>query len=147
MPERHETLLGFDFGTVRIGVAVGNTITAEARPLLVIDNRVAERGFEAIARLLVQWQPQRVVVGRPLHPDGQAHALTARCERFARQLQGRFGVAVSLVDERYSSVEAESVNKAGNEIDAEAAAIILRQYLSDSSAPLAYPSAVVSQSQ
>lgn len=147
MPERHETLLGFDFGTVRIGVAVGNTLTAEARPLLVIDNRVAERGFEAIARLLEQWQPQRVVVGRPLHPDGQAHALTARCERFARQLQGRFGVSVSLVDERYSSVEAESINDAGSEIDAEAATIILRQYLSDPSAALAYPPAVASQSQ
>lgn len=135
MPEHPETLLAFDFGTVRIGVAVGNTLTREARPLGVIDNRVAERGFVAVAKLLDEWQPQRLVVGRPLHPDGAPHALTDRCERFARQLQGRFGVVVSLVDERYSSVAAEAEH-GEDEIDAEAAAIILRQYLSESAVEL-----------
>jgi putative Holliday junction resolvase len=131
MPERLETLLGFDFGTVRIGVAVGNTLTRDARPLEVLDNRIAERGFSAISRLLKEWGPQRLVVGRPVHPDGNPHALTARCERFARQLGGRFGLPVELVDERYSSAIAAS--EAGSQlaegVDAEAAAIILRQYL------------------
>jgi putative Holliday junction resolvase len=117
MPERDETLLGFDFGTSRIGAAVGNTLTASARPLAQIDNRVSARGFEAIARLLAEWQPQRLVVGRPLHPDGTPHDMTVRCERFARQLHGRFGLPVELVDERFSTTEAQ------------AAAIILRQYL------------------
>lgn len=135
MPERQETLLAFDFGTVRIGVALGNTLTREARPFTVIDNRVAERGFEAIGRLLATWQPQRLVVGRPLHPDGTPHEMTARCERFARRLEGRFGIPVNLVDERYSSVEAQSQSQT-DDIDAEAAAIILRQYLSET-APLA----------
>ncbi len=148
MPERPETLLAFDFGTVRIGVALGNTLTRQAGPLTTVDNRVADRGFEAIGRILTEWQPQRLVVGRPLHPDGTPHEMTARCERFARRLEGRFGVPVSLVDERYSSVEAQSqspaqsraqsrsqVQSQADETDAEAAAIILRQYLSET-APL-----------
>jgi len=130
MPEQEETLLGFDFGTSRIGAAVGNTLTASARPLAQIDNRVTARGFEAIERLLKDWQPQRLVVGRPLHPDGTPHQMTARCERFARQLQGRFGLPVDLVDERYSTTEAESGGASGaGGTDAQAAAIILRQYL------------------
>jgi putative Holliday junction resolvase len=129
MPERDETLLGFDFGSSRIGAAVGNTLTASARPLAQIDNRVSARGFDAIGRLLTEWQPQRLVVGRPLHPDGTPHDMTARCERFARQLHGRFGLPVDLVDERYSTVEAESGGGSGRNIDAQAAAIILQQYL------------------
>ena len=129
MPEQDETLLGFDFGSSRIGAAVGNTLTASARPLAQIDNRVSARGFDAIGRLLVEWQPQRLVVGRPLHPDGTPHDMTARCERFARQLHGRFGLPVDLVDERYSTVEAESGGSGGRNIDAQAAAIILQQYL------------------
>ena len=129
MPERNETLIGFDFGTVRIGAAVGNTVTSSARALAQIDNRVAARGFEAIGRLLAEWQPQRLVVGRPLHPDGTAHEMTARCERFARQLSGRFGLPVALVDERYSTREAQASGARDHDTDAQAAAIILRQYL------------------
>jgi putative Holliday junction resolvase len=108
---------------------VGNTLTASARPLAQIDNRVTARGFEAIERLLKDWQPQRLVVGRPLHPDGTPHQMTARCERFARQLQGRFGLPVDLVDERYSTTEAEAGEPGAGNTDAQAAAIILRQYL------------------
>lgn len=129
MPEQDETLVGFDFGSSRIGAAVGNTLTASARPLAQIDNRVSARAFEAIGRLLAEWQPQRLIVGRPLHPDGTPHEMTARCERFARQLNGRFGLPVNLVDERYSTVEAEAGGEGGRSIDAQAAAIILRQYL------------------
>jgi len=129
MPEQDETLVGFDFGSSRIGAAVGNTLTASARPLAQIDNRVSARAFEAIGRLLAEWQPQRLIVGRPLHPDGTPHEMTARCERFARQLNGRFGLPVNLVDERYSTVEAEAGGEGGRNIDAQAAAIILQQYL------------------
>ena len=129
MPERDETLVGFDFGSSRIGAAVGNTLTSSARPLAQIDNRVSARAFEAIGRLLAEWQPQRLIVGRPLHPDGTPHEMTARCERFARQLNGRFGLPVNLVDERYSTVEAEAGGEGGRNIDAQAAAIILQQYL------------------
>lgn len=128
MPEQGETLLGFDFGVRRIGVAIGNTLTCSARPLSQIDARVSERSFEAIERLLREWQPHKLVVGRPLHPDGARHAMTDRCERFARQLNGRFRLPVELVDERYSSVDAAAAG-ASDALDAESAAIILRQYL------------------
>ena len=131
MPEQAETLLGFDFGTLRIGAALGNTLTASARPLAQIDNRVTERAFDAITKLISEWQPQRLVVGRPLHPDGAPHQMTARCERFARRLHGRFGLPVALVDERYSTTEARSDATGHREVDADAAAIILRQYLND----------------
>jgi len=126
-----ETLLSFDFGERRIGVAVGNSLTGSARALLVIAEESAERRFERIGRLISEWQPQRLVVGRPSHPDGTAHEMTARCERFARQLHGRFRLPVSTVDERYSSVQAREGLAPGEADDALAAAIILRQYLDE----------------
>jgi putative Holliday junction resolvase len=127
-----DTLLAFDFGTERIGVAVGNTLTASARALTVLAQPSSALRFEAIARLVTEWQPTRLVVGRPLHPDGQTHELTTRCERFARQLGGRHGLPVTLVDERYSSVEASRALAPGQRVDSEAAAVILRQYLHES---------------
>jgi putative Holliday junction resolvase len=131
MPEHrpHQTLLAFDVGTRHTGVAIGNTLSASARGLAVLDSRVTARLFEAIAALINEWQPDVLVVGRPLHPDGNPHLMTARSERFARQLHGRFRKPVELIDERYSTVEAKA--GAGAQIDAEAAAIILRQYLAD----------------
>ena len=126
-----ETLLAFDFGTRRTGVAVGNSLTGTARALQVIDEETTERLFARIAALVAQWQPQRLVVGRPLHPDGTPHEMTARCERFARRLQGRFGLPVASVDERYSSVDSREGLRAGEPDDAQAAATILRQYLDE----------------
>lgn len=102
-----QTLLGFDFGEKRIGVAVGNTLTGVARPLLVLSEPTVDGRFARIAALLDEWQPTGLVVGRPLHPDGTPHAVTALAERFARRLAGRFGLPVALVDERYSSVAAQ----------------------------------------
>jgi putative Holliday junction resolvase len=125
-----ETILAFDFGLRRTGVAVGNTLTASARPLAVIEAESNERRFAAIDRLIREWRPQRLVVGRPSHPDGTAHEMTTRCERFARQLAGRFGLPVVTVDERWSSVEARAARAGPGPDDAEAAAVILRQYLS-----------------
>lgn len=121
-----ETVLGFDFGLKRIGVAVGNTLLKQAQPLTIIDAATNDAKFAAIAALLAQWQPARCIVGLPLHPDGAAHAMTARCRRFANQLHGRFDLPVELVDERYSSAVIEQ--RRGERIDAEAAAIILQQY-------------------
>jgi putative Holliday junction resolvase len=119
--------LGFDFGTRRIGVAVGGPASAGARPLCVIAAAPASRAWEAIASLIDQWNPSVLVVGVPCHPDGKPHAMTARCERFARQLQGRFGRAVARVDERYSSAV---VGGAGARDD-RAAAVILQQWLDE----------------
>lgn len=124
-----ETVLAFDFGLKRIGVAVGNTLLRQAQPLTVIHAATNDAKFEAIGQLLAQWQPQRCVVGLPLHPDGAEHEMSVRCRRFANQLHGRFGVATTLVDERYSS--AVFAQKRGETVDAEAAAIILQQYFNE----------------
>ncbi len=122
-----ETVLGFDFGLKRIGVAVGNTLLRQAQPLTIVDAATNDGKFAEIAALIAAWAPARCVVGLPLHPDGAEHEMTVRCRRFANQLHGRYGVATELVDERYSS--AVLAQQRGARIDAEAAAIILQQYL------------------
>ncbi len=136
-------LLAFDFGEKRIGVATGNTLTGAAQPLGTVAETTTDGRFARIGALIREWQPARLVVGRPLHPDGAVHEVTARAERFARQLEGRFGLPVSLVDERYSSVAAQARlraqgrgarGRAAQGDDAMAAAIILEQYLSEAQA-------------
>ena len=126
-----ETVLAFDFGLQRIGVAVGNTVIRQAQPLTIISAATNDAKFEAIAKLVDQWQPQCCIVGLPRHPDGAEHEMTVRCRRFANQLHGRFGVATVLVDERYSS--AVIPHQRGERIDDQAAAIILQQYFHDQS--------------
>lgn len=125
-----QSLLGFDFGTRRVGVAAGGTLLGQARPLCTVAVQGDAR-FAAIAKLIAEWQPDALVVGVPLHPDGTPHETTAAAQRFARQLQGRFGLPVQTVDERFSSVEAEARGATGAAIDAEAAAVILQQYLDE----------------
>ena len=102
------TVLAFDFGTRRIGVAIGNALTRVARPLTTIGGEAKAARFEAIAALINEWQPDMLLVGRPLHTDGSAHEMTARAERFARQLSGRFGLEVSCVDERFTTLAADA---------------------------------------
>ena len=106
-----ETLLAFDFGTRRIGVAVGTYAEcgrlATARALTTIDAAANDARFSAIGELVREWQPTRLVVGEPRHADGTAHDLTARSIRFADQLRGRFRLPVDAIDERLSSVAAE----------------------------------------
>jgi putative Holliday junction resolvase len=121
-----ETIFAFDFGIKRIGVAMGNTLLRQAQPVQVISAVDNATRFAAIAALLEEWKPARLVVGLPLHPDGAEHEMTARCRRFANQLHGRFGLPVELVDERYSS--AVIAARRGQRIDDQAAAIILQQY-------------------
>ena len=106
-PSDGATVLAFDFGTRRIGVAVGNTLLRVARPLTTIAVEANAARFAAVATLISEWQPDLLVVGHPVHADGAEHALTARAERFARQLEGRFSLQVERVDERYTSVGAE----------------------------------------
>lgn len=124
-----ETILGFDFGLKRIGVAVGNSLIRQAQPLLIVKAATNDAKFSAIETLIKEWQPTRCIVGLPRHPDGAEHEMTVRCRRFANQLQGRFGVATVLVDERYSS--AVIPHQRGESIDAQAAAIILQQYFDE----------------
>ena len=132
------SFLAFDFGSRRIGVATGNLLTRTATPLTTIE-RLGEARMDAIAALVAEWRPTALVVGVPFHPDGAAHANTARARRFGRSLSERFGLLVHEVDERYSTTEARSgatrataaeggAARSGG-LDAASAAVILNQYL------------------
>ena len=123
--EAPQSLLAFDFGTRRIGVATGNRFSQSAEPLKSIAVE-GEARFLAIERLIKEWQPDALVVGLPVHPDGAEHEMTMRARRFGRQLHGRFRLSVYEVDERYTSVEAES--RGARDVDSTAAALILEQY-------------------
>lgn len=101
-------LLGFDFGTKRIGVAVGNSISGTARPLTTLHGEHNGHRFAAIAELIREWEPSALVVGLPCHDDGTPHELTRLCRRFAQRLEGRFDLPTLLVDERYTSTSASS---------------------------------------
>jgi putative holliday junction resolvase len=120
------SFLAFDYGTQRVGVASGNTLTHTATPMRTIA-ATGEARFDAIAALINEWRPDALVVGVPFHPDGAAHDNTARARRFARQLHGRFHLVVHEVDERYSTTEAHAQGAA--DADAASAALILEQYL------------------
>ena len=120
------SFLAFDFGTQRIGVATGNTLTGSAKGLRTVAAEGDAR-FEAIGRLIDEWRPDALVIGVPFHPDGAAHDNTERARRFGRQLHGRFKLPVHEVDERYSTTEA--LAGGAEDIDAESAAIILEQFL------------------
>ncbi len=120
------TVMAFDFGLRRIGVAVGNRLLKQAQPLTVIDAATNAARFSAIAALIRDWEPEAVVIGLPLHPDGAEHEMSVRCRRFANQIHGRFGLPATLVDERYTSAVLNAAR--GERIDSEAAALILQQY-------------------
>jgi putative Holliday junction resolvase len=137
------TILAFDFGLKRIGVALGERLLGQARPLTTIDAAANDLRFAAISKLIAQWQPARLVVGLPKSLDGSEHAMTARARRFAHQLEGRYALPVTLIDERLSSVEAEArLGAAGltwqarkGTVDAVAAQIILQDYLDATAEP------------
>lgn len=117
--------LAFDVSTLRVGVAVGNSVTRSAQPLRTLAQRGDAR-FKAIETLIQQWQPDALVVGVPVHADGTEHDNTRLARRFARQLEGRFRLPVHEVDERYTTVEARAAGAA--DVDAAAAALILDQH-------------------
>lgn len=101
------TVLAFDFGEKRVGVAVGDTETGLAHALTTIvaaDNRSR---FAAIDALIREWRPACLVVGLPAHADGSEHEISRLCRRFAQRLEGRFGITTRLVDERFTSLAAE----------------------------------------
>ena len=128
MPDRAaQTVLAFDFGLKRIGVAVGEPELGTAHPLPSI------QGFEQIPSLIDEWQPAALVVGRPTRVDGSAHDMTRRAEDFARRLERTFKLPVARVDERYTSVEAEHRLRGVKRkaIDSVAAQLILEQYFDE----------------
>jgi putative Holliday junction resolvase len=131
------TILAFDFGLKRIGIAVGEPELGTAHPLPAI----AAPGFDMITKLISEWRPAALVVGLPVAERGE-HPLAKRVERFARQLEGRFRLPVARVDERFTSVEAESrlretktkSSMKKTAVDSVAAQLILEQYLNDHAA-------------
>jgi putative Holliday junction resolvase len=135
MPERGagtakrsaRTILAFDFGLKRIGVAVGEPELRTAHPLPSVS------GFDEIPPLIVEWQPARLVVGRPTSVQGEPHAMTRQAEDFARRLERRFKLPVARVDERFSSVEAESRLRGTRRknVDSVAAQLLLEQYFDE----------------
>jgi putative Holliday junction resolvase len=137
------TVLAFDFGEKRIGVAVGEAALSQAHPLTTIRSEANAERFGAIARLIAEWQPTRLIVGLPVALDGTPHAMTARCTRFANQLRGRFGLPVDYAEERYSSIEADArlrasghnARSAKEHVDAMAAQVILQHYLEQPFSP------------
>ena len=119
------TVLCFDVGLARTGVAIGNTLTRTARPLEIIHAQTNDARWKAVDRLVREWAPVYVVVGLPMHADGTPSTLTARCERFARQLGGRYLRAAYLENERGTS---KAVERGREYIDDAAAALILQQF-------------------
>ncbi len=130
------TVLAFDFGEKRIGVAVGEWQLRQAHPLTTLHGESNAVRFAAIAALIQEWRPTSLVVGRPLALDGTAHAMTARCVRFASQLRGRFGLRVEYAEERLSSIDAhDRLRSAGHDhrsarkhLDTVAAQLILQSH-------------------
>ena len=122
------TALAFDYGTQRIGVAIGNSLTKSAEALNKINNSSEETRFKAVEQLILQWNPSVVVVGLPLHPDGAEHAMTQKARRFGQQMVGRYSKPVYFVDERYSSVVLEGDVQYQESLDSHAAALILEQF-------------------
>ena len=126
--DKELTIMAFDYGTRRIGVAVGNTLTKAGQPLKMIAEPSEDVRFRAIQALIKEWQPNQLVVGMPCHPDGTEHEMSAKARRFGNQLQGRFHLPVEYVDERYTSAVLEGNLDMRDNLDAESAALILEQY-------------------
>ena len=141
-----ETVLGFDVGTRRIGVAVGNDLLRQARPAAIVAAGPNDDGLEAVARLIDEWRPERLVVGIPLpvetdgatvERDAKASPSFMRCDRFATRLGQRFHLPVERVDERYSSIDADTLHRDRRQaglarrakaLDDVAAEVILQRY-------------------
>lgn len=129
-----QTLLGFDYGKQRIGIAVGQSITGTATALCTLNTRNQQPDWDRISKLIEEWKPDALIVGLPLHADGSDSEITTAARRFARQLEGRCRLPVHTMDERLSSHAAEQLQrqdkaaaKAGT--DAVAAMIILQNWL------------------
>ena len=133
----HETIIAIDFGLRNIGVAVGNTLSLTSRPLTILQARDGVPDWDALFSIFDEWRPDRILVGNPLNMDNSESDMGRQAARFARRIEGRFGLTVTLVDERLSSREARANALAAGHrgdfasipVDDEAAAIILATWL------------------
>lgn len=132
------TLLGFDYGSKRIGVAVGQTLLQSATPLTSLLYSNHKPDWNGVTRLVAEWQPAELVVGLPFDLDDTESEVAGKAKRFARQLHGRYRLPVHMIDERLTSREAASIlqtqDKSDGRLDAMAAALILETWLRSSSA-------------
>ncbi|MDH3546859.1 MAG: Holliday junction resolvase RuvX [Gammaproteobacteria bacterium] len=136
---RPETIIAFDFGLRRIGIAVGQDVTGSASPLGIVSSGEHGPDQVRISELIDEWRPTRLVVGMPAHTDGSPSEMQAHVRAFIRQL-AVYGLPVDTVDERYTSIEAESALKEAratgargriskDSIDSAAAVLIAERYL------------------
>ncbi|MDH3762634.1 MAG: Holliday junction resolvase RuvX [Gammaproteobacteria bacterium] len=143
MAEPIKTVIGFDFGTRWIGVAVGQTLTRQASPLGAVKNG----DWTGIEKILQAWGPELLIVGLPLNMKGEQQEMSKRAQRFGRQLEGRFGVRAVFVDERLTTREAYQLaienqsKKSKTEIDSLAAALITESWLRNQENPVNGPPA------
>ncbi|MDM8568724.1 Holliday junction resolvase RuvX [Thiotrichales bacterium HSG1] len=124
-------LMGFDYGSKRIGVAIGQTITATASPLTIVAVKNKQIDWAKINSLVQEWQPNELIVGLPSHDDGSDNIITIAVQRFCRQLHGRYHLPVHTIDERLSSFAAAERVSGSEPLDAVAAQIILETWFSD----------------
>ena len=137
MNNPHRNVISFDFGLRNIGVAVGNCRLGTTQPLAVLKARDGQPDWQELINLVSEWQPERLVVGEPLHMDGSDSELSQLATKFARRLHGRLGLPVDMIDERLSSVEAKSISREqghrgdyrANPVDSLAAELILKSWL------------------
>ncbi len=130
-----ETVIGFDYGTSWIGIAVGQTLTAQARPLSAIKSFKRSPNWEAISLILSEWKPQKLIVGLPTSDYSETKCMTDKASRFSRQLHGRFHIDTQLIDERLTTREAYTIaiasgkRKSKSEIDSLSAVLITETWL------------------
>lgn len=135
METKVDTVIGFDFGTVWTGIAIGLTLTAQARPLNAIKSINLKPNWKAIESLLSEWRPQKLIVGLPSSMIDDHHPMTDKALKFSRQLEGRFNIPVELIDERLTTREAYEIAieskqyKTKQEIDSIAAMLITESWL------------------
>ena len=124
-------VMAFDFGTTKIGIAVGQKITGTATPVAIVKARDGIPRWPVIDQLMEEWQPTVLVVGLPINIDGTESDMSKAATRFSRRLHGRYGIGIELMDERLSSFEAREF-KTPDQLDAIAAKLILETWLADS---------------
>jgi len=129
-----QTVIGFDYGERRIGIATGQTITSSATPLITLNTINQKPDWNAIEKIINEWKPEALIVGLPTYLDGSDSEMTTKAQRFSRQLEGRFHLPVHLINESLTSFEAEQHLTKKNqhnkqEIDKIAAAIIVQNWL------------------
>ena len=137
-----QTLLGFDYGTQKIGVAVGQTITGTASPLTILKAKDGIPDWHEIETMIKRWKPDALIIGLPLNMDGSESEISIRAKKFSNRLNGRFNLPCHTIDERLTSREARDISRANaehegrrynnrEEIDSLAAQLILESWLSE----------------